>query len=110
MQASIEKNKPEKLYNQSAPAAKHHKYYLKLYIAGLTPQSIRAIDGAKKLCRKYLRDNSELEIIDIYQHSNLKDISGSLAIPTLLRKYPLPSRELAGDLSDVEKLLTRLIL
>ena len=84
------------------------KYILQLFVSGILHNSVRAIKNIKQICEEHLKDNYELEIIDIYQHPDLAIIEQIIVIPVMIIKYPLPERRLIGDLSDVEKVLEAL--
>ena len=43
------------------------KYILRLYVAGITPNSLRAIDNIKKICEEHLQGRYELQVIDLFQ-------------------------------------------
>jgi circadian clock protein KaiB len=47
------------------------KLILQLYVSGMSPKSLEAIQNIKELCDKYLKDAFELEIIDIYKTRKL---------------------------------------
>jgi circadian clock protein KaiB len=81
------------------------KYILKLYVAGITPRSTKAILNIKQICREHLEGRYELEIIDIYQQPVLARGEQIVAIPTLIKKLPPPLRKFIGDMSDTEKIL-----
>ncbi len=85
-------------------------YILKLYIAGMTPLSLRSIANAKRICEKYLADRYQLEVIDISQQAQLAKESQISALPTLIRESPLPLRRVVGDLSDTQHVLLGLDL
>ena len=91
----------EKLLAQS----KEGKYVLRLYAAGITPQSTRAISNLKEICDTYLKDRYELTIIDLYQHPERAKDEQVIGAPTLLKESPLPVRRLIGDLSDTNHVL-----
>lgn len=81
------------------------RYCLRLYIAGTTVQSVRALENVKKICEEYLQDNYDLEVIDIYQQPELASKANIIAIPTLLKTLPPPLQRLIGDMSNTEKTL-----
>lgn len=81
------------------------KYVLRLYAAGITPQSTRAITNLKEICDTYLKDRYELTIIDLYQHPECAQDQQVIGAPTLLKTAPLPVRRLIGDLSDTNHVL-----
>jgi len=81
------------------------EYILRLFVSGLLENSVRAIKNINEICEKHLKDNYELEIIDIYQQPELAISEQIIVIPVLIIKHPLPERRLIGDLSDIEKVL-----
>ena len=81
------------------------KYDLRLYVTGMTPKSTIAIANVRKLCEKHLKDSYELKVIDIYQQPKLAKGEQIIAIPTLIKKLPLPIRKIIGDMSDTERFL-----
>jgi circadian clock protein KaiB len=95
---------------EEAVAAGTGKYILKLYITGMTPRSQEAIRNLKKVCQGYLGDNYELEVIDIYQQPTLAEDDQIIAVPTLIKKLPLPLRRLIGDLSREDRIILGLDL
>lgn len=90
--------------------AKKIKYVLKLYVAGTTPRSTRAIANLHSLCDQYLNGRHELEVVDIFQQPERAAQNQVIAVPALLKTSPGPVRCLVGDLSDSKKLLTALNL
>jgi len=85
-------------------------YVLKLYVTGTTPKSVRAISNIQKICEEYLKETYELEVIDIYQKPELAREDQIVALPTLVKKIPVPLRRIIGDLSDKERVLVGLDL
>ncbi len=93
-----------------AKTAKVPEYILRLYVAGMTPRSRRAIANIKELCEGRLKGRYDLQVIDLYQHPELAKEQQIVALPTLVRKLPKPLRRMVGDLSDLEKVLIGLEL
>lgn len=93
-----------------AEIAAGDKYVLKLFVTGILPNSARAIVNSKAICEKYLKGRYELEIIDIYQQPDLALTEDIIAIPVLIKKFPLPEERVIGDLSDTERILKGLHL
>ena len=81
------------------------EYSLKLYVAGATARSNRAIRVMKQICEEHLTDRCEFEIVDVYQRPELARTDQVIAVPTLIRSKPLPVRRVIGDLSDREKVI-----
>jgi circadian clock protein KaiB len=99
--------KPAKKCAPARPA-KRKKYSMRLYVTGATPRSTRAITNLKKLCDEYLPGQYDLEVIDMYQQPNLARAGKIVAVPTLVKSFPLPLRRFIGDMSNKEVLLTGL--
>ncbi len=85
-------------------------FKLRLYIAGPTPQSTRAIVNIRKICEDHLLGRYDLEVIDICQNPALAKGEQIVAAPTLIKKLPLPLRRFIGDLSQTERILVGLDL
>jgi circadian clock protein KaiB len=85
-------------------------FVLRLYVAGTTSQSTRAIIQLKEICEAHLTGRYSLEVVDIYQQPALAKDEQIVAVPTLIRKLPLPLRRIIGDLSSEERVLVGLDL
>jgi len=83
-------------------------YILKLYVAGQSPKSVKAIANIKKICEENLLGRYELDVIDLYKHPQLALGDQIIAVPTLIRQLPSPLRRFIGDLSDTERVLVGL--
>ncbi|MES2565949.1 MAG: circadian clock protein KaiB [Bacteroidota bacterium] len=83
-------------------------WQLKLYVAGQTPKSVTALNNIKKYCEEHLDGQYKIEIIDLLKEPQLAEGDQILAIPTLVRKVPVPIRKIIGDLSNEEKVLVGL--
>jgi circadian clock protein KaiB len=79
-----------------------------LYITAETPNSIRALANIKRICEEELGNAYDLEVIDILKTPQLAEDDKIIAIPTLIKKLPVPIRRLVGDLSDREQVLAGL--
>ncbi len=86
------------------------RYRLRLYVTGATPNSARAIVNLKDFCETHLKDNYELEIIDVYQQPLIAQADQVIAIPMLIKLSPMPLRRLIGDMSDKDKIFRGLSL
>ncbi len=86
------------------------RFLLRLYVTGQTPRSVKSIDNLKRFCEKHLKDQYEMEVIDIYQQPGLASENQIVAAPTLIKSLPLPLRRLVGDLSNQDRVLTGLDL
>ena len=91
-----------------ASEKKSFKWELRLYIAGNTPKSVTALSNLKKYCEEHLKGQYKIEVIDLLVDPQLAAGDQILAIPTLVRKVPVPIRKIIGDLSNEEKVLVGL--
>jgi circadian clock protein KaiB len=89
---------------------KSKEYVLRLYVAGTTSKSIRAVANIKEICENSLKNRYDLEVIDIYQQPVLAKGEQIIAAPTLVKQLPVPLRKFIGDMSDTERILVGLDL
>jgi circadian clock protein KaiB len=83
---------------------------LRLYVAGQTPKSLKAISNLKRLCEERLDSRYEIQIVDLVQNPRLAAGDEIIAIPTLVRRLPEPMRKIIGDLSNAERVIVGLQL
>ena len=83
-------------------------YRFQLYVTGSSPRSLKAISNLKRLCEEHLKDNYDLEVIDMYKSPGVAHDEQIIAAPTLIKRLPAPLRRFVGDLSNTEKLLIKL--
>jgi circadian clock protein KaiB len=93
-----------------AAALEDELWYLRLYIAGQSPNSLHALTNLKNLCDEHLAGRYDVEVIDLVEQPALARADDIVAIPTLVRRLPLPVRTVIGDLSDTEQVLVGLRL
>ena len=90
---------------EKAMAAKPEgQYFMRLYVAGATTRSRQAVRRAYQICEGELKDNYELEVIDVYQQPELARDSQIVATPTLIKEFPLPARRFIGNLLNATRL------
>ena len=85
-------------------------YVLKLYVAGNTPNSIRALRTLRNILEQEFKGVYALKVIDVLKNPQLAEEEKILATPTLSKILPPPVRKIIGDLSDREKVLIGLDL
>lgn len=83
---------------------------LRLYIAGQSQKSLVALANLQRLCDEHLHGKYRIEVIDLVKNPQLAAGDQILAIPTLVRKLPVPVRKIIGDLSNTERTLVGLDL
>jgi circadian clock protein KaiB len=85
-------------------------YVLKLYVAGNTPNSVRALKTLKNILDQEFQGVYALKVIDVLTNPQLAEEDKILATPTLAKILPPPVRKIIGDLSDRERVLIGLDL
>jgi circadian clock protein KaiB len=83
-------------------------YDLRLYVAGQSPRSVRALENLRRVCDEHLAGRYRVEVIDLLVNPALARGDEIVAVPTLVRKLPEPIRRIIGDLSDTDRVLVGL--
>jgi circadian clock protein KaiB len=91
-------------------AASRKRFVLRLYVAGTSERSARAIQNARQICDEHLAGRYELDVIDVLQQPTLAKDDQIIAVPTLIKRLPAPLRRFIGDLSDRDVVLVGLDL
>lgn len=85
-------------------------YVLCLFVAGQSAKSLTAIANLKKICDEHLPGRCQTEVIDLMIYPQRAREDEIVAIPTLVRKKPLPEQRIIGDLFNTETVLAALDL
>jgi len=94
-----------KTKSRKKKTADDDNWNLRLYVVGQTAKSVAAIANLKKFCADHLDDRYTIEIIDVAADPKVARRDGIVAIPTLVRKLPVPIRKIIGDLSNTDRVL-----
>lgn len=94
----------------STPSEPDEIWELRLYVAGQTPRAVTAFANLKRICEEHLSGRYRIEVIDLLQKPQLGKGDQIFAVPTLVRKLPVPMRKIIGDLSNTERVLVGLDL
>lgn len=87
------------------------EWNLRLYVAGQTDKSVRAIANLTRICNQHMEGRRfSIEVVDLLQHPQLAEGDQILAVPTLVRRLPEPIKKIIGDLSHEERVLVGLDL
>ena len=97
-------------FEKSIESTRNQKYVLRLYVTGMTSRSTNAIENINRICEENLKGRYELEVIDIFQDPEYANKEEIIAVPTLIKKLPLPLRRFIGDMSNEERILVGLDL
>jgi circadian clock protein KaiB len=87
------------------PVAGSEKHQFILFVSGMSVKSIHAVENLRRICEQHLAGNFEIEIIDIGRAHQKAVEHQIIAIPTLIRTHPGPSKMILGDLSETDKVL-----
>lgn len=93
-----------------ATATDTDTWVLRLYIAGQTQKSLTAFANLKRICSEELAGRYLIEVIDLNKTPERAVTDQIFAIPTLIRRLPVPVRKIIGDLSNRERVLVGLEL
>jgi circadian clock protein KaiB len=86
------------------------EWNLRLYTAGQSPKSLRALENLKRICEEHLEGRYHIEVVDLLKQPHLARGDQIFAIPTLVRQLPAPIKQILGDLSNTERALVGLDL
>ena len=95
----------EQLFQEESFPREDPPLVLKLYVAGMTPRSRRAIEALSRIAEEYLKGNDQIEIIDIYQNPGLAREQQLVVVPTLIKESPPPQQRFIGDLTNGDVVL-----
>jgi circadian clock protein KaiB len=83
---------------------------LRLYVAGTTPRAVAALRNLERVCAEHLAERYRIEVVDLARDPRLARGDHVLAVPTLVRRLPLPVKKIIGDLSSTDRVLVGLDL
>ena len=102
--------KKKSVSKEAKKELKDENWELRLYVAGQTPNCVKAFSNLKKICEEHLKGRYIIEVIDLLENPQLAKGDQITAIPTLIRKLPPPIRKIVGNLSKTERVLVGLDL
>jgi len=85
--------------------APQDKYLLRLYVSRSTSKSKLAVVNITRVCNERLDGRYRLEVIDIRDQAQLARDEQIVAVPTLIKRLPLPLQRLVGDMSNLDEVL-----
>jgi circadian clock protein KaiB len=104
------KDGPERENNRKRRPFKRPLWELRLYVAGMTPTSIRAFENLKRLCEEHMHGAYKIQVVDLLERPMLARGDQIIAVPTLVRRLPTPVKKIIGNLSSTERVLVGLDL
>ncbi len=85
-------------------------FKFRLYVADEALNSAQARSNLAALCKTYLVDRSEVELVDVFKEPKRALSDAIFMTPTLIRVAPLPVRRIVGTLSQTDLVLRALDL
>jgi circadian clock protein KaiB len=79
-----------------------------LYVMGDMQNSLEAVANLKELCRTYIPDQHEIELVDVAQYPERALVDGIFMTPTLIKLAPSPTRMIVGTLSNPQPVIQAL--
>ena len=101
---------PSRIRSANVTPLKAEVFKLRLFVAGETAKSKRAIGNLRVLCEEHLKGRYQIEVIDILESPHLARGNQIVAIPTLEINLPSEVRKIIGDLSSTDRVLVGLAL
>ena len=83
----------------------HQAYILRLFVAGMTARSTRAVANIRAICEERFPGAYELEVVNLYEQPALASVEQIIAAPTCVKELPLPARRVIGDMSNSARVL-----
>jgi circadian clock protein KaiB len=80
-------------------------YAFELYVCGMTRKSVRTIQKVKTTLNQELLGDYKLEIIDIFRNPLQTKNRQIMTTPTLIKKSPVPTRQIAGDITSKNRII-----
>lgn len=87
------------------PKKNKEVWNLQLFVDGHNSKSVTAFSNLKIVCEGQLKGKYHIKVIDLHKHPKFAREEQIIALPTVVRKAPLPKRNIIGDLSNTEHLL-----
>ncbi len=88
--------------------SQNSSFKFRLYVAGSSPNSAKALANLKDLCREVLADRHEIEIVDVLKEPRRALEDGVLLTPMLVKFSPAPIQKIVGSLNQREPVLQAL--
>jgi len=101
---------PEPSDSPARIAPREPMWMLKVYVAGQAPKSLLALANLKRICEEHLEGVHAIEVVDLVKYPERAIGDQIIAIPTVVREMPTPSKRIIGDLSNTARVLACLDL
>jgi len=88
-----------------AAAPTPEEWKLRLYVTDWTPRCVAAYRNLMKICQEHVGDKCNIEVVDLLEQPEAARRDQIVAVPTLVKVSPRPSRVLVGDFTKLERVL-----
>lgn len=75
------------------------------FVRGSEQRSQIALHNLKRICSNYISEPYEIEVVDLSKEPHRAREADIIALPTVIRRRPLPETRIVGDLSDTGSVL-----
>jgi circadian clock protein KaiB len=83
-------------------------FKFRLYVAGNSQNSSEALANLTAICKHYLADRHEIEVIDVIRQPQRALVDGVRMTPNLVKLAPAPFRRVVGTLAHTKRVLIAL--
>jgi circadian clock protein KaiB len=97
-------NTPETGHDYAAQRS-GQAYVLRLFVAGMTARSTRAVANIRAICEQHFPGAYNLEVVNLYEQPGLAAGEQIIAAPTCVKELPPPARRVIGDMSNSTRVL-----
>jgi circadian clock protein KaiB len=100
------------VYKRGRAGARRHPQVLELrvYVANSESRSVATLNNLRGLCEKHAVGGYRIQVVDVIKSPQRCSQDQILAIPTVVRRFPLPERRVVGTLSETQLALAGLEL
>lgn len=90
--------------SEASPKTEQQRFRFRLFVAGDEPNSRKAKAVLQEFCSQVLKEEVDIQIIDVMEDYQAAINSKVVVIPTLIVDSPFPGLTIIGSLEDKEKL------
>jgi len=84
------------------------QFNFRIYVSGDALNSDQALANLGALCRAYLPNRHEIEVVEVFREPKRAPAYGIFMTPTLVKIAPPPPRRIVGALSQTKLVLQTL--
>jgi circadian clock protein KaiB len=92
-------------FERSSAEDPGEEWVFRLYIAGSSPHSQRAVKNLGAIVAECLGGRCSMQVIDVLEDPAVAIEQDIIVAPTLVRLSPLPEIRIVGNLNDRERVL-----